>query len=605
MNNGNRPDSGNYMTALVLSAVVLLLWHFFFIAPMAERQRLAAEAAKGQMAADGSTAAPGQVTPGAPAAAVPAKLQTREAALASGGARVTFENDKVDGSIRLTGAQIDNLRLKKYRVELDPKSDEVVFLTPQGTAAATYAETGWAAAPGSQTRVPDATTVWTSSSNALSPETPVTLTWDNGQGQVFKRRISIDQDYMFTVTDSVQNNSGAPITLFPYAIATREGAPTHAAQWTLHEGMFGVLAGLLEKYTYTDMRDSKEPQVKFDGSGGWLGITDKYWMVTVIPPQKEKFTGRFSISRENQSEVFRTDYLLGGRNVAAGGATTVTHHVFAGAKIVSLVEDYQSKLGIFRYDMTIDWGWFSFFTYWIFKALEVIYHQFGNFGVAIVILTVLVKLIFYPLANASYESMTKMKKVQPEMKDIQERFKEDKVKAQQEILALYRREKINPFMGCVPLLLQIPIFFSLYKVLFVTIEMRHAPFFGWIQDLAVQDPTNLFNLFGLLPFEAPTWLHVGIWPLIMGFTMWFQMKMSPPSPDPTQRQMMMIMPPMFTYLMASFPAGLVVYWTLNNVLSIGQQYLIMRRLNVPLDISFKLPSWLGGAKGVPPDSGKS
>jgi YidC/Oxa1 family membrane protein insertase len=606
MNNSNRPSSGNYMAALILSAAVLLLWHFFFIAPMAERQRLAAEAAKAQQTADGtSPAAPGAVTPGSPASAGPVKLQTREAALASGGARVAFDNDKVDGSIRLTGAQIDDLRLKKYRVELDPKSDEVVFLTPRGTATATYAETGWAAAPGSQTPVPDANTVWTTKDQMLSPEKPVTLTWDNGQGQVFTRRISIDQDYMFTVTDSVQNNSGAPITLFPYAIATREGAPSHAEQWTLHEGLFGVLAGLLEKYTYTDMRDSKEPQVKFDGTGGWLGITDKYWMVTVVPPQKEKFTGRFSISRENQSEVFRTDYLLGGRNVAAGGTTAVTHHVFAGAKIVSLVEEYQSQLGIFRYDMTIDWGWFSFFTYWIFKALELIYHQVGNFGVAIVILTILVKLLFYPLANASYESMTKMKKVQPEMKEIQDRFKEDKVKAQQEILALYRREKINPFMGCVPLLLQIPIFFSLYKVLFVTIEMRHAPFFGWIQDLAVADPTNLFNLFGLLPFEAPAWLHVGIWPLIMGLTMWFQMKMSPASPDPTQRQVMMIMPPMFTYLMATFPAGLVVYWTLNNILSIGQQYIIMRRLNVPLDISFKLPSWLGGAKGAPPDSGKS
>lgn len=605
MNNPNRPASGNYMTALILSAAVLLVWHFFFIAPMAERQRLAAEAARAQQTTDGTTAVPGTGTPGAPAVAGPVKIQSREAVLASGGARVAFENDKVDGSIRLTGAQIDNLRLKKYREELDPASDEVVFLTPRGTATATYAETGWAAAPGSQTRVPDADTVWTSNDQALTPEKPISLTWDNGQGQVFTRRISIDQNYMFTVTDSVQNNSGAPITLFPYAIASREGEPKHEPQWTLHEGLFGVLAGLLEKYTYADMRDSTDPQAKFEGSGGWLGITDKYWMVTVIPPQKEKFTGRFSVSRENQSEVFRADYLLGGRNVAAGSAATVTHHVFAGAKIVSLVEDYQTKLGIYRYEMTIDWGWFSFFTYWIFKALDLINHQVGNFGVAIIILTILVKLIFYPLANASYESMTKMKKIQPEMKELQERFKDDKVKAQQEILALYRREKVNPFMGCVPLLLQIPIFFSLYKVLFVTIEMRHAPFFGWIQDLAAADPTNLFNLFGLLPFEAPTWLHVGVWPLVMGFTMWFQMKMSPQSPDPTQRQVMMIMPPMFTYLMASFPAGLVVYWTLNNVLSIGQQYLIMRRLNVPLDISFKLPSWLGGAKGAPPDAGKS
>ena len=605
MNNSNRPDSGNYMAALILSAVVLLLWHFFFIAPLAERQRLAAEAAKSQQATEGTTTAPGTVTPGSTTGATPVKVQAREVVLASSGSRVSFENDKVDGSIRLTGAQIDNLRLKKYREQLDPKSDEVVFLTPHGTVSATYAETGWAAAPGSQTKVPDATTVWTTSDQTLTPDKPVTLTWDNGQGQVFTRRISIDQDYMFTVTDSVQNNSGAPITLFPYAIATREGAPAHAEQWTLHEGLFGVLAGLLEKYTYTDMRDSKEPQVKFEGEGGWLGVTDKYWMVTVIPPQKEKFTGRFSIARESVGEVFRADYLLGGRNIAAGGTTTVTHNVFAGAKIVSLVEDYQAKLGIYRYEMTIDWGWFSFFTYWIFKALEVIYHLVGNFGVAIIILTILVKLLFYPLANASYESMTKMKKIQPEMKELQERYKDDKVKAQQEILALYRREKVNPFMGCVPLLLQIPIFFSLYKVLFVTIEMRHAPFFGWVQDLAAADPTNLFNLFGLLPFEAPTWLHIGIWPLIMGFTMWFQMKMSPPSQDPTQRQMMVIKPPLFTYLMASFPAGLVVYWTINNVLSIGQQYLIMRRLNVPLEISVKLASWLGGSKGEPPGSGKS
>jgi len=601
--NGNRPDTRNYLIALLLSAFVLLFWHFLFIAPMAERQKLAAErAAAAQKLAEGEGPAAAGV-PGMPGSAGPVKAQTREAALASGGARLVFENDKVDGSIRLTGAQIDNLRLKKYREKLDPASDEVIFLTPRGTASATFAETGWVPAPGSQTRVPDATSVWTSSDTALSPGKPVTLSWDNGQGLVFIRRIAIDENYMFSVTDGVQNNTGVPVTLFPYAIATREGEPKHTPQWTLHEGLFGVLAGLLEKYTYADLRDSKEPEAKFEGTGGWLGITDKYWMVTVVPPQNEKFTGRFSIARERQGEVFRADYLLQPRNVAAGGTTSVTHHVFAGAKIVSLVEAYQQQLGILRYDMTIDWGWFSFFTYWIFKALDLINHQVGNFGIAIIILTILVKIIFYPLANASYVSMTKLKKIQPDMKELQERYKDDKPKMQQELIALYRREKVNPFMGCIPVLLQIPIFFSLYKVLFVTIEMRHAPFFGWIQDLAAADPTSIFNLFGLLPYSVPEWLLVGVWPLLMGFTMWFQMKMSPPSPDPAQRQVMMFMPPVFTYLMATFPAGLVIYWTVNNVLSIGQQYIIMRRLNVPLDISFKLPAWLGRALGRPPSSG--
>jgi YidC/Oxa1 family membrane protein insertase len=606
--NGNRPDSRNYLIALALSAGVLLLWHFLFIAPMAERQRLAAEQAAAALKAAEGSGVPGAVSPGAALPSLPGSAgavtpQSREAVLASGGARVAFDNDKVDGSIRLTGAQLDNLRLKKYRETLDPASDEVVFLTPRGTASATFAETGWVAAPGSETRVPDAESVWTSSGQTLAPGKPVTLTWDNGQGLVFIRRIALDDNYMFTVTDGVQNNTGLPVTLFPYAIATREGEPKHTPQWTLHEGLFGVLAGLLEKYTYADLRDAKDPEAKFEGKGGWLGITDKYWMVTVVPPQEETFTGRFSIARERQGEVFRADYLLGPRNIAAGGTTNVTHHVFAGAKIVSLVEDYQQKLGIFRYEMTIDWGWFSFFTYWIFKALDLINHQVGNFGIAIIILTIIVKIIFYPLADASYVSMTKMKKIQPEMQALQQTYKDDKAKMQQELVALYRREKVNPFMGCIPMLLQIPIFFSLYKVLFVTIEMRHAPFFGWIQDLAAADPTSIFNLFGLLPYSVPDWLLVGVWPLLMGFTMWFQMKMSPPSPDPAQRQVMMFMPPVFTYLMATFPAGLVIYWTLNNVLSIGQQYIIMRRLDVPLDIEFKLPGWLGRALGRPPSSG--
>lgn len=599
--NKNRPDTGNYMIALALSAIVLFLWQYFFIAPLAERQRVAQKAAAQQQTE--SPALPG--APSAPAAVV---AQPREAVLGSSGTRLPFESDKIDGSIRLVGGQIDDLRLKKYRETIDPASPEVVFLTPHGTSVATYAEAGWSAAPGSHTKVPDATTEWTTKDTKLTPTSPVTLTWNNGEGLAFSRKISIDQDYMFSVTDSVVNSSASPITLYPFALVTREGEPVHTAAWTLHEGLFGVLNGLLEKYTYADLRDAKVHETKIEGTGGWLGVTDKYWMATVIPPQKEKFTARVSISREPQGEVFRADYLLSGRNVAAGSQVSVTHKVFAGAKIVSLVEAYQQQLGIYRYDMTIDWGWFSPITYRMFQGLDYINKLVGNFGIAIIILTIIVKFLFFPLANRSYESMTKMKKIQPEMKELQERYKDDKVKAQQEIMTLYRREKVNPLMGCLPLLLQIPIFFSLYKVLYVTIEMRHAPFFGWIHDLAVADPTNVFTLFGALPFEAPTWLHIGVWPLVMGVTMWFQMKLSPPSTDPTQRQMQVLMPPMFTYLMAQFPAGLVVYWTLNNLLSIGQQYLIMRRLNVPLDISFKLPEWVSSAianRKNPPSSGAS
>ena len=583
--NNKKPDTANYIAALALSAVVLILWQYFFIAPMAEKQRLAAE-----QSAPATTASP--ATPGAPPLAAPARTQPREASLVSSGARLRFDSAKVDGSIRLTGAQIDDLRLKQYRETLDPKSPEVVFLTPHGTPVATFAETGWAASPGSDTKVPNAATVWNAPEQILTPAAPVTLTWSNDAGLIFSRRIALDENYMFTVTDTVENNSAVPVTLFPYAIITREGEPVHEAAWTLHEGLFGVLEGLLEKHTYEDMRDPKSSEIKFEGTGGWLGVTDKYWMATLIPPQKEKFTARLSFSRENGGETFRSDYLLGGRTIAQGATVSVTHHVFAGAKVVSLVEEYQKTLGIFRYDMTIDWGWFSFITYWMFIGLDWINKLVGNFGVAIILLTVLVKILFFPLANRSYESMTKMKKVQPEMKVIQERHKEDRTKLQQELMALYKREKINPLMGCIPLLLSIPIFFSLYKVLFVTIEMRHAPFFGWVQDLAAADPTNIFNLFGALPFTAPSWLHIGIWPLLMGITMWFQMKMSPPSPDPTQRQMMVMMPPVFTYLMAAFPVGLVIYWTVNNILSILQQYLIMRRLNVPLDVSVKMPEWL-------------
>ena len=605
--NDNKPEGGNLIAAMVLCLAVLVGWQYFFVSPQLERQRQAAEqAAKQAETTPATAAAPGApAVPGAPTTAQPSgQPLPREAVLAASGARLTFENAKVDGSIRLTGAQIDNLRLKDYRETVDPKSPEIVFLTPTGSLGATFAEIGWTRAPGSATPVPDANTVWTIEGGAtLTPATPVTLTWANGQGLLFKRRIALDDNYMFTVTDTVENQSTAPVTLYPYAVVAREGEPKHQANWILHEGLVGVLDGTLQdKTTYAEMREYETKELKLDSTGGWVGITDKYWMATLIPPQKEKFTGRFSVTTDAGKEVFRADYLLAARNVQAGGAVTVTHHVYAGAKVVSLIEDYQQKFGINRFDMTIDWGWFSFITYWMFKGLDWFNKLVGNFGVAIILLTIVVKILFFPLANRSYESMAKMKKVQPQMKELQERYKEDRMKQQQEMAALFKREKVNPMMGCLPIFIQIPVFFSLYKVLFVTIEMRHAPFFGWIQDLAAGDPTSLFNLFGLLPYAVPSWLHIGVWPVLMGITMWFQSKMNPPATDPVQQQMMTMMPPVFTYMMAQFPAGLVIYWTANNLLSMLQQYVIMRRMNVPIELgkNFKLPAWLSRPPGKAP-----
>ncbi len=579
-------DTGNLIAAMVLCLVVLLGWDYFFLAP----HREAAQQAKIEQQ-NPAPAVPG--IPSAPGTAIPAAPQPRETVLAASGARLQFDNGKIDGSIKLTGGVIDDLRLRDYHETIDKTSPEIVFLSPSGTAGATFAEIGWSQAPGSATAVPDANTVWSASGTKLTANAPVTLTWDNGQGLKFTRTIALDANYMFTITDKVENTSANPVTLYPYAMVTRDGEPKHTANWLIHEGLLGVLQGILQnKTTYAEAREFQKGEMKLESTGGWLGITDKYWIATIIPPQKEKFTGRFSRLQQGQSELFRADYLLGAHNVAAGGTTTVTHNVFAGAKVVSLIEDYQKQFGIERFDMTIDWGWFSIITYWMFRGIDWLNKLVGNFGIAIILFTILVKILFFPLANRSYESMTKMKKVQPEMKALQERHKDDRLKMQQELMALYQREHINPMMGCLPILIQIPVFFSLYKVLFVTIEMRHAPFFGWIQDLAAADPTSLFNLFGLLPYALPSWLHIGVWPVLMGLTMWFQTKMNPPATDPVQQQMMTIMPPMFTYLMAQFPAGLVIYWTVNNVLSILQQWLIMRRLNVPIDINLKTPAWL-------------
>lgn len=612
-----QPDSTNLYLAIGLCLVILIGWEYFFIQPrmQAERERQAklqqteAQAKPGSPAAAGTgTQTPGAGAPALPGQSVVASILTRDAALKAGGTRVAFDTPKIDGSVLLTGARIDDLRLKDYHETVDRKSPEIVVLSPAQAPGAYYAEFGWAAAAGATVPLPDSNTRWQQVSNGqLTQDNPLILAHDNGKGLTFRRTIAVDKHYMFTVTDRVTNAAGSALTLYPFAQVMRLGEPKEPPQWLLHEGMIGVLGGSLQEQDYAEMKET--PETKVESKGGWLGITDKYWMAALAPPQTETFTGRFVAFDQRIAHLYQADYLLQARVINPGQTVEVTHRLFAGAKVNSLISAYETQLNIYRFDMAIDWGWFWFLTKPIFWLLDWLYKQIGNFGVAILILTVIIKAIFFPLANRSYEAMSKMKKVHPEIQQIQERHKEDRVKLQTELMALYKREKINPLMGCLPILIQIPVFFALYKVLFVTLEMRHAPFFGWIQDLAAPDPTSIVNLFGLIPVTLPQWLVIGVWPILMGITMWIQTKMNPPAQDPMQQQILNWMPLLFTYMLALFPAGLVIYWAWNNVLSIAQQYVIMRRTGTPIEIidNFKVPPWLtrafGGGKpdgGTPP-----
>ncbi len=592
-----QPDNQkNLLIAIVLSIVVLLGWQMFYATPkMKEQARQtpqqttttpSATPAPGVTPAPGTAETPsGVVAPGtapAPSGLAP----TREAALAAS-PRVAIDTPSVRGSIALKGGRIDDLVLKRYRETVNPDSPNVILLSPAEGANAYFAEYGWVAPPGSAARLPDRETLWRAEGGGtLTPQTPVTLVWDNGQGLTFRRTISIDENYMFKVKQAVENKSAGDVTLFPYARLRREGTPHVQGFYILHEGLIGVLgeAGFTE-ITYAKALDDGSKTVD-KAVGGWLGITDKYWAATLIPNQSVEFRGSMvgHKATDGQSESYQTDYLLSATVVTAGGNAEAEGMFFAGARQVSLVQNYADTLHIKQFDLLIDWGWFYFITKPLFWLIEWLYGLLGNFGLAILAVTVIVKLAFFPLANKSYESMAKMKKLQPEMERIRDRYKDDKMRQQQELMALYKNEKINPLAGCLPIVVQIPVFFALYKVLFVTIDMRHAPFFGWIRDLSAPDPTSIFNLFGLLPFAVPEFLHVGAWPIIMGITMWVQMQLNPQQPDPIQQKIFNWMPVLFTFLLASFPAGLVIYWAWNNILSLTQQWLIMKRQGVEVPI---------------------
>ncbi|GGE33502.1 membrane protein insertase YidC [Agaricicola taiwanensis] len=573
----------NFIIAIVLSIGVLVGWEYFVGTPTREAavQDTPADSVTagqpGQGAQPQTPATTPQVTPAiAPAA-------SREEALARS-QRITIDTPRVRGSVALTGGRIDDLALKDYRETVDPSSSNIVLLSPVGSAHPYYAEFGWVGSQGVPAdALPSASTVWTQEgSGTLTPDTPVTLTWDNGQGLTFRREISVDRDYLFTVKDSVTNNGAAAVQLFPYALVSRHGLPQTAGYYILHEGMIGVLGDQgLQEVKYSDFEDQKA--FTYQSNSGWLGITDKYWAAALVPPQQD-FTGRFITGTAGGTPTYQADYLMPAQDIAAGATAEVSTRLFAGAKETNILDRYENEQSIPRFELMIDWGWFYFITKPMFYAIDFFFHFFGNFGIAILVVTVIVKLIFLPLANQSYKSMAKMKMVQPEMMKMRERYKDDRVKQQQEMMELYKREKINPVAGCWPVLIQIPVFFALYKVLFVTIEMRHAPFFGWIRDLSAPDPTTIFNLFGLIPWDPPTFLMIGIWPIIMGITMFLQMRMNPTPPDPAQAMIFTWMPVFFTFLLASFPAGLVIYWSWNNFLSILQQGLIMKRQGAKIEL---------------------
>ncbi|MFC0282658.1 membrane protein insertase YidC [Camelimonas abortus] len=573
-------DNRNLIVAIALSVAVLIGWTYFFGQPGQSAKPPAQTAAS-------ATAQPGQ------AGAIPALPPSREAALLNA-PRVTIDTPAIRGSISLAGGRIDDIALKHYRETVNPNSPNIVLFSPLGSPHPYYADFGWVGEAGASVALPGPTTVWTADSDRLTPEKPLTLTWDNGQGLVFTRVISVDDNAMFTIRQSVRNNGGAPVTLYPFSLVSRWGTPPTQGYYVLHEGPVGVLgdAGLQEP-TYASLAKDDvlygkvRGQVFRDAVGGWIGITDKYWAAALVPDQKTPFEGRFTVTEATQP-IYQTDIRGAAVAVAPGAEAENTVRLFAGAKQVSAIDGYEREYGIRKFDLLIDWGWFYFITKPMFFLLDFIFRLVGNFGVAILLVTVLVKVVFFPLANRSYASMAKMKAVQPEMMAIRERYADDRVKMQQETMELYRREKINPVSGCLPVLIQVPVFFALYKVLMVTIEMRHAPFFGWIRDLAAPDPTNLFTLFGLIPWTPPAMLHLGVWPIIMGVTMFLQMKMNPEPPDPVQRAMFSWMPVIFTFMLGSFPAGLVIYWSWNNFLSILQQGFIMKRHGVKIELADNL-----------------
>lgn len=562
-------DLRNLILAIVLSTAVMLVWQFAYEMPRREEAaRIAAEARKQQATQE-------KLKPAAPVKEE--KLLSREQVIGSA-ARLKIVSPKLHGSLSLKGARLDDLTLANYRQMVEPSSPEVILLSPSGTSQVYFGEVGWVASvPG--IRVPDSNSVWQADKREIRPGEPVQLTWNNSAGLIFTLQIQLDNDYMFTLTPGVRNESGADVTLLPYGLLNRTHADNTGDQYgILHEGMLHVFANTLTELPYKELREEgKQTQSNVTG---WLGITDKYWLTALVPDNAKPFTANFSHYQSNGQDRYQADYLGQAITVAPGSSASTSVRLFAGAKEIDVLDAYaEGRRGghpIPLFDRAVDFGMLYFLTKPIFLALNYFYALLGNFGLAILLLTVVIKLLMFPLANKSYKAMNQMKRLQPEMMKLREQYADDKLRMNQEVMALYRREKVNPAAGCLPILIQIPVFFALYKVLYVTIEMRHAPFYGWIRDLSAPDPTNIFTLFGLIDWNPPSLLHIGIWPLIMFVTMLVQQKLNPKPTDPVQAKVMGFLPYIFLFILAPFAAGLVIYWAWNNVLSIAQQYYISK-----------------------------
>ena len=569
-------ESRNLILAIILSVGVLFIWSFFFEAP--EQEMLNGEIESGDVSEVNSNELDMEAID-----EIERSLGVTEndnigldEAL-SADKRVKIETNSIVGSINLKGLRIDDIVLKKYNETQEEFSEKIRVLQPIDTYDGYEVTFGWIKNQDANFETPNAESIWKVSNNnaTLTSNNEVEFEWSNTTGQTFVTTIGLDEDYLFDITQEVKNNSNEEIIINNASKVTRKQAPSLSGMFILHEGLLGVLQEKLELIDYDDLKDDEET-LNFESDNGWVGITDKYWLAALIPDQNKSFKAIYTYDN-GYIAYYRS---LNATKVAAGSDHIIESQIFIGAKEAKLIDRYQEDYGIYNFDLAIDWGWFYFLTKPLFNVIYFFSELSGNFGLAIIILTVITRIVFFPLANWSFISMAKMKMLQPEMTRIKELHKDDRAQQQQALMALYKKEKVNPISGCLPILIQIPFFFAIYKMLFVSIEMRHAPFYGWIQDLAAKDPTTIFNLFGLIPWDPPSFMIIGIWPVLMGLTMYIQQKLNPAPPDPIQARIFMFFPLFITILLAQFAAGLVIYWTTNNVLSIIQQWIINKRTTV-------------------------
>ncbi len=556
-------DTRNVIAAISLSAAVIILYGLFFAPPSSDPKQVTnIDQNKNNLELNEAPKIEQNIENN--------KISRSEAI--NKVERILFENENIKGSISLEGSLIDDLIFKKYTETLDT-DENVVLLNPKESENGYYIETGWAI-NNKNIEVPNSNTKWEVIGNKLlTPNSPIKLVWNNEQDITFEKEISIDDKFLFTVNQKITNNTQNTYNFYPYGQIIRNVAPDVTDFYILHEGLLGVFDDNLVEEDYDDIKDKK---YSVNANKGWMGITDKYWITSLIPENNKSFRSDFDYKNKFKANFIET----AATEVRANESKTNQVKVIIAAKEVDVVDGYAEKLNINKFDLAIDWGFLYFLTKPIFLISDYFFKLTGNYGIAIILITACIRILFFPLANYSFRSMAKMKVLQPEMVRLKELHKEDKMKLQQEMMALYKREKVNPVSGCLPILIQIPFFFAIYKMLFVTIEMRHQPFFGWIHDLSERDPTSLFNLFGLLPYDVPSFLIIGAWPVAMGVTMWMQQKLNPTPPDPIQQKIFMFFPVFLTVILAPFPSGLVIYWTINNVLTMAQQYVIMKRTSV-------------------------